>query len=195
MTEPPEERHISYQKETFTKQNPSPGGRVYYPARYSRKTNSPPPEGCPQGGVVIRELRIVVIRTTAFTALFTSSLAFAEPGALFLVGDYLLVGKAPDSQLTYSGKVSIRAGEQGLEVRRVIGDTSVTGIAAIEPALQGEARVLRIRFEQEGVGFEETCLWQSDLDNYARISCYLYQPQVPTRQPGLEVMFYDHTAD
>lgn len=119
--------------------------------------------------------------------------AFAEQDGSFLIGKYRLVGKAADSDETYTGKVEIFLENEALKVRRKIEKQMTVGDAGIESALNGDAKVLRIRFTENDVKYEETCLWRSDLNNYARISCYLYQPDMRTMDPGLEVLFYDHT--
>jgi len=113
----------------------------------------------------------------------------------FVVGKYLLVGKALDSDQTYSGKIEIsRKGDQ-LVVQRQIAKAATKGTGSIETAMQGEAKILRIRFTEDSQKYEETCLIKPDLDNYARISCHLYKPGVKTNKPGLEALFYDHSVD
>lgn len=126
-----------------------------------------------------------------------SSLSGADETGLsdFLVGKYLLIGKAPDSEATYSGKLEIYRDKEKLKVLRKIGNMIVEGEAAIEYALNGDAEVLRIRFTEDSKDYEETCLFRPDLDNYARISCYWYQPGINTDKPGMEALFYDHTAN
>ncbi len=109
------------------------------------------------------------------------------------MGKYTLIGKAPDSEQTYLGNVEIAYKGSQLQVSKVINGHTVTGQAAIESA--GETEVLRIRFTDNGKKYEETCLVGADLDNYARISCYLYQPQVETSSPGLEALFRDNSAE
>ena len=131
------------------------------------------------------------------TISLVASFSFAEEDDFisnFIVGKYILLGKAVDSDATYIGKVEIYFQGDNLKVTRVINGQAVAATAAIESALHGDAQVLRIRFSENDTKYEETCLWQSDLDNYARISCYLYQPGVRTSNPGLEALFYDHTA-
>ena len=113
----------------------------------------------------------------------------------FILGKYLLVGKGVDTQYTYTGKITIYREENSLKLKRVVDGKTTVGSVAFESALGGDSKVIRIRFSQAGKSFEETCLWQSDLDNYARISCYLYSPGGDTRDPGMEVMYHDHTAD
>lgn len=130
-----------------------------------------------------------------FFAFFISPLYAEEDGFLtdFFIGNYLLIGKGVDSSDTYFGKVEIRASGHSLTMTRLIGNTKVTGIAVMASALGGEAKVLRMRFSEKGTPFEETCLWQSDLDNYARVTCYLYRPGVQTKNPGLEALFHDRS--
>jgi len=113
---------------------------------------------------------------------------------MMVQGKYLLVGKGLDSDKTYHGKVEIKEQNGKLVVSRHINDKTINGIAAIETALNGDAKVLRIHFAEGTINYEETCMVGSDLDNNARISCYLYQPKISTMQPGLEVLFNDHTA-
>ena len=112
----------------------------------------------------------------------------------FLAGRYTLIGKRPDSGVPYTGKVEIYLDNGVLKVFRMIGGRTVTGDAAIEKVLDGDADVLRIRFKEGDTGYEETCLWHGDLDNYARISCYLYKPGEKVMNPGLEALFIDHAT-
>ena len=122
------------------------------------------------------------------------SLSSTELMEMLVQGKYILVGKRLDTDKTYLGKVEIRSIKDHLIVERKINGKSVKGSAAIESAAGGDAQVLRIRFTEDGNSYEQTCLINSDLDNYARISCYLYKPGIKTTQPGLEVLFHDHTA-
>lgn len=137
-------------------------------------------------------INIRLITTLVLLLMVGSVQADDEFLEMFIQGQYLLVGKALESDETYHGKVTIESDGDGLKVNRIIDGVDIRGEAAIEEAVGGEARVLRIRFQQDGNDYEETCLVDSDLDNYARISCYLYKPGVQSRQPGLEVLFYDH---
>lgn len=135
-----------------------------------------------------------MIRIAILILVLVPQFACAEREHLLLPGKYLLVGKAVDSNETYTGTVEISEDDQTLNVRREIDGTITVGTATVESALQSEAKVLRIRFTQDSTEYEKTCLWHSDLDNYARISCYLYRPGEKTSEPGLEVMFHDHKA-
>ena len=72
---------------------------------------------------------------------------------------------------------------------RTVGHGVSYGKAAVEKALHGETEVLRIIFREADTDYEETCLISGDLDNYARLTCYLYRPGVKTDDPGLEAFF------
>jgi hypothetical protein len=135
-------------------------------------------------------------RVITLLLIFCPLLSVAEDDFLrtMVQGKYLLVGKAVDSENTYHGKVEIKDVNGSLVVAREIAGKNTEGSAAIEAALNGEARVLRIRFTENEAAYEQTCMVGGDLDNYARISCYLYKPNVKTMQPGLEVLFNDHSA-
>lgn len=126
---------------------------------------------------------------------FLSFMVAAEddfPGQ-FISGNYILVGQGIDTEETYSGKVSIYLEGKDLKVKRVIRGRVVYGVAQFEPVLNGDSKALRIRFLDKNIHYEETCLWSSDLDNYARISCYLYISDANISKPGLEVLFIDHS--
>lgn len=111
----------------------------------------------------------------------------------YISGKYHLVGKSVDSQEAYYGKVQLVAKDNNeIEVLRTIAGKTVVGVGAIEKATPDKINVLRIRFEEKNSEFEETCMIDGDLGNYARITCYLYQPGVRTNNPGLEALFIDH---
>ena len=107
----------------------------------------------------------------------------------------MLVGKSLNSDQTYHGKVEIINNNGALNILRHINDKTINGTGTIESALNGDASVLNIRFSENDIQYEQTCLIDIDLDNYARISCHLYQPNVSTNQPGLEVLFIDYTSE
>jgi hypothetical protein len=112
----------------------------------------------------------------------------------YLAGHYIVIGKELNSDKTYCGKVVFSFDKDRLIVTRDIGGKILRGDGKIEHAHGSEeANVLRVRFVQTGQEYEITYLWQSDLDNYARLSGYLYQPGKKTDSPGMEVLFIDHT--
>ena len=108
----------------------------------------------------------------------------------FLPGSYEILGRLAESDSLYSGTALIKQSEQGLTVLYKIGKREVAGSGKIENAAGGDASVLRVRFEQEGKKYETTYLIQSDLDNFARLSGYVYQEKGVTKKPGLEVLFH-----
>ena len=110
----------------------------------------------------------------------------------FLAGKYLVIGKKLDSQETYYGQVEFVSHKNHLVVIRKIQGEIVKGIGKIETALADAAKVLRVRFISKGQRYEITYLWRSDLDNYARLSGYVYRPLIDTDSPGLEALFIDH---
>jgi hypothetical protein len=67
-------------------------------------------------------------------------------------------------------------------------------VGKIEAATADKIKVLRIRFIDENKNYEATYLINSDLDNYARLSGFLYLIQGETKVPGLEALFIDHQA-
>jgi hypothetical protein len=114
----------------------------------------------------------------------------------FIVGKYLLVGEALNSDSTYTGRIEIYIESDELKIKRIVNNQEVIGSGKFDSNLDADnATVLRISFTQNNIIYEQTCLWQSDLDNYARISCYLYEKDIPTNDPGLEVFFHDHNSE
>ncbi|KOR28232.1 hypothetical protein TI03_05195 [Achromatium sp. WMS1] len=68
----------------------------------------------------------------------------------YFVGKYLLVGKGIDTNRTYTGQVEIFLEHKKLRLKRIIDGLVVFGDAIIEPALGGDANVLRFRYMQSG---------------------------------------------
>lgn len=110
----------------------------------------------------------------------------------FVQGNYELVGKAINTNQTYYGSVHISQQEGSLMINRDINGKQTLGTAVIEPTASGEAVVMRMRFAENETKYEETCMVDSDLDNYARISCHLYLKNGKTKEPGLETLFTKH---
>lgn len=110
----------------------------------------------------------------------------------FLAGHYIVIGKELDADRTYSGKVVFTCEKDHLAVTRDIQGEIVKGEGRIEHALGPDAAdVLRVRFVRAGRAFEATYIWRSDLDNYARLSGYVYELRVQTDSPGLEALFIE----
>ncbi len=131
-----------------------------------------------------------------FEAVLTSS-CFAEsperdlPPADYFVGKYQIIGRKPGSSATYSGTVELRpVPDDAFLIIRRIGDHAVEGFAAIDRASPpaDHALVLRVRFKERSHEYEGIFLWRSDLDNYPRLTGFIYQ-QGTTKSPGLEAWF------
>ena len=112
----------------------------------------------------------------------------------FLEGPYHLIGRLPDSHKTYTGKVVLRRRDNQLEVIRRVEGKEIIGVGTIVTATADKIKVLRIRFTDENTGYEATYLIDSDLDNYGRLTGYLYLQEGGTKIPGLETLFIDHQA-
>ena len=135
--------------------------------------------------------RVAALLAALLLTAFDANADTSQPQFLseFVAGRYRLIGQEPDSDRTYSGQVELVSESGKLRFRRMIAGNTVSGEAAVESAAGGDASVLRMRFRENGVAYEDTCLVQGDLDNYARISCYLYRRDGTTRKPGLEALF------
>ena len=108
----------------------------------------------------------------------------------YLVGNYIVFGKGLNNGPLYSGNVVFERKENHLQITRMIDNQRIVGVGYIEHiAAEPQTNVLRIRFEQDGKHLEATYLWQSDLDNYARLTGYIYQPDTKTTVPGMEALF------
>ena len=108
----------------------------------------------------------------------------------FLEGEYFLIGKSPDSSDIYSGKVTIKRSREGLEVIRYIKNKKIIGLGKIEYATSDKRKVLRVRFVTDDRSkWEATYVICSDLDNYARLTGYLYSKDGITKKPGVEALF------
>ena len=127
-----------------------------------------------------------------------SSAVWAKPAAKLpraelvnvMQGDYVVVGKSPDSQATYSGRLTFRPRGETLAFTRTVAGRTVRGVATLElTVMGGRAPVLRMHFVQDGQRYEGTFQWMIDLDNYARFTGYVYRPDGTTKQGGLEMLF------
>ena len=111
----------------------------------------------------------------------------------FLAGEYDLIGRKPDSAATYTGRVTIRDVGGTLQVIRIIDGKTERGMIQFDTAAGADhIPVLRAHFSMDGREYEATYLWRSDLDNYPRVTGYIYLPKNQTKSPGLEALFPIH---
>jgi len=114
-----------------------------------------------------------------------------EPLSNLLAGEYDLIGRKPDSTTTYTGRVTLRAEGADLAVIRIVNGKTQKGIARFE-TVAGADRipVLRMHPVLDGVEYQATYRWQTDLDNYVRLTGILFRDG--TKFSGLEALFPIH---
>ena len=134
---------------------------------------------------------------TFFLLIFLSSALMAQNEqnanaflSEFIRGSYDVIGRIPDADSSYFGRMILVPADSGFEATRTIFGNTTKGRAEIESALHGEQTVLRLRFVKKSVKYEITYLIQSDLDNYPRLSGYVYRTDKKTVKPGMETCFF-----
>ena len=115
-----------------------------------------------------------------------------EPLYDFLCGSYQVIGRLPDSDQVYSGKINLKRSGNDLEVVRMIRREQMRGTGRIESVTPDKIKVLRVRFQSKEKEYEATYLIGSDLDNYGRLTGYVYLKGGGTKAPGLEALFIEH---
>lgn len=110
----------------------------------------------------------------------------------FLTGHYVIIGQKPDSALTYHGTLSLELNKDNLTIVRNIDNTIVKGTATIDSVTADQISVLRIQFNENNKDYEGTFLISSDLDNYGRLTGYIYLKDNSTQNVGLEAWFADY---
>ena len=106
----------------------------------------------------------------------------------YMAGEYDLIGRKADSSATYNGHVTLRDEGGVLQVIRTV-EGKTDKCAARFDTVAGTDRipVLRMRFRFDGNEYDATYSWQSDPDNYPRLTGCLYLSG--TKSPGLEALF------
>lgn len=107
----------------------------------------------------------------------------------FIQGTYSVIGRLPDSPRLYSGIINLKRQDGQFQVTRRIDGETRTGNAKLELATADRVNVLRARFKIDGIEYEATYLISADLDNYARLSGYVYKTDRSTRTAGFETLF------
>jgi hypothetical protein len=109
----------------------------------------------------------------------------------YMAGEYDVIGRKPDSTVTYSGHVTLRDENGILQVTRTIDGKTDKCVARFD-TIAGDDRipVLRMHFHFDGKECDTTYRWQSDPDNYPRFTGYVYIAD--TKTPGLEALFPIH---
>ena len=107
----------------------------------------------------------------------------------FLEGAYQVIGQWPDSNQTYQGIVVIKNRGDHVDLLRTIDGRTVQAIGRISKATADKITVLSVTFARQDRTYEATYLINADLDNYARLTGYVYLQSGKTQAPGLEAMF------
>jgi hypothetical protein len=144
----------------------------------------------PQAYIFCAELALAaVLATMALAARPAVAESNHEDLLTFLIGDYALIGREPGDGAAYAGAARIDKVEDSLVLERRIGGRTVRASGRVEvPQPPGEGQVLRFRWE-DGQPIVMTCLFDGDLDNYARLICLWDVKGGPMRNPGHEALF------
>lgn len=111
-----------------------------------------------------------------------------ENWANLLAGDYTVVGRKPDSQALYTGRLTLRARGGKLAFVRTVAGRTDRGTATFDTvAGMDRIPVLRMRLVLDGKPCAGIYQWKFDYDNYARFTGYVYRED--TRAAGLEAWF------
>lgn len=111
-----------------------------------------------------------------------------------LAGPYHVIGRLPDSRKTYSGQMDISRKGQKLVLERKINGVKITGEATVQSATSDNVPVIRAAWKQGKTEYGATYLVHTDLDNYPRLTGYIYYSGKETRAPGMEALFSKETA-
>ena len=111
---------------------------------------------------------------------------------VFVQANYVAVGRYPNSDSTYSAKITISEKDNKLVVTRTVNGKKVSGKADVVKSLGGDTEVLKISWVENKKSFLGTFLIDGDLDNYARLTGYIYNADNSTKKVGLEAWFCDY---
>ena len=133
-------------------------------------------------------LAVLVIANSARCADADKKQPDEESMRSYMAGQYELIGRKPDSTVTYTGHVTLRNENEVLQVTRTIEGKTDKCVARFD-TVAGDDRVpvLRMHFRLDGKEYDATYRWQSDPDNYPRFTGYVYLAD--TKSPGLEALF------
>ncbi len=112
--------------------------------------------------------------------------------AEFLIGEYSVIGKMVESDLSYFGSMKIDFKNNEFKVIRTINGNKINANGQLKKALNEEMDVFVITFTENKVLYEITYLIDTDFDNYGRLTGYRYYKNQETENPGLEALFSKH---
>jgi hypothetical protein len=107
----------------------------------------------------------------------------------YFVGNYDVIGRdaRTGQPFTGSGRFSL---SKSLEVQWLGRSGPVSGTAWIELCGADAIPILRIAFREAGTEFDGQCRFQSELDNYARVTCRVAARGLPNSTEGLLAFFF-----
>lgn len=115
-----------------------------------------------------------------------------DPMLGFILGSYRIVGQEPEDGDLYKGTMSISMDEDGnLEVIREINGETVECSAEMDSVFEGEVSIFVVTFTVDGDDYKAVYLIHSDLDNYARLTGFIFEEERETEVPGIEALFPD----
>jgi len=107
-----------------------------------------------------------------------------------LSGDYELIGRRFDGGALFAGKMTIdEVTPNKFSVIRVVDGKKISGTGRVEYVTPDKLPVFRVSFQEDGKDMEGTFLYRSDLDNYGRLSGYVYPKNYTGTKPGIEALF------
>lgn len=107
------------------------------------------------------------------------------PGFL---GEYELIGRAPESAVAYAGRLRIAPGDQGYRLQRSLDGESAEGTAWVEYCAPDRYPVLMFSLATPRGPLLGRCFPRTNGDNYYLLSCYTRYPDGGDAE-GLEAMF------
>lgn len=106
-----------------------------------------------------------------------------------LAGKYEIIGRMPDSDVTYGGTLEIKTGKTAYTLRRTVGGSTAIGEAWFESCGPDEIQVFSFKYTQGKRPLEGYCFIRTDGDNNWLLSCHTNFVGVPYERNGLESMF------
>ena len=116
-------------------------------------------------------------------------LSLLEKYAPFLAGEYRMIGQNLDSNQTYSGMVTLVYEGNTLLVTREINHKIQKGIGRIEEPFIQSPKLLEIKFLEGDKTVKIYYLWQTEFDNYARLTGSVMQGN---KKVAYEALFAQH---
>jgi len=110
----------------------------------------------------------------------------------FLPGEYVIIGKYPDSDTPYIGHIRVKNEGDSFSVVRRFDDREIHCQGKLEHATADKIVVFRMEWQDDQKQYLGTYMIHSDLDNYPRLTGFVYRTDVRTRWVGLEAWFSDH---